>query len=1058
MMLLVGVVVGIAILATPLAVLYLLLETRELRQRIARLENGPPGPAVTPGATRSAPEVQERAALPVAVAAPAVLAPPPPTVSVAPPAPSPAVPVAAKEAAALPGGAASRPPVAAPLPAAAAVGGVAMPAAAGPPTAPPATPPVSPSPPPKAPSGPLNLEEQLGARLSVWAGAIALALAGIFLVKYAVDRDLLGPALRVAIGVLFGAGLVAGGEWARTRRSGRIGAGLSAAGIAVLYASFLAASDLYQLIPTVAAFALMALTTATAVGLSLRQGPLIAVVGLVGGFLTPYLLRSDSPASALPLFSYLLLLEAGLLAVGRRRNWWPLSVVTLLGGLAWVALWLGGSFTPDDALVLYLFLAASVGLFLVSDVAGRAAADIKDPLVERMFALAAVAVPLLFVGFITSLANYRPLDWAFLGLLGAGCLLLARRDATYEPIAWLAAGLTALLLTTWYIDQSFSGWDAIGPFVLTVAALGSVYALGAYAALWGSLAPARWAALSALSAVGFFLVACLGLLDADLKLPAAFAALALAAGMIALAVPVARRRAVQVDGALVLAALATGATVFLSLAVPLALDRLWISVAWALEVPAVLWIARRLEVPILRRLAWPLAILVGIRLLVNPMVLDYPIGTLPLWNWLLYGYGLPIAAFALAAVWSHQDGDERLSMLLQGLGVALGFVFLSLQVRQLFSPGELLAFDHPWLHLEAATYAVVWLVYAVALLHAGRLLRAAVLSLGGIAVTMLGLAAIFLGTHVAANPMIGHLAVGSWPLLNWLLYIYGLPAALLFLAAWELKQTETVDPWLARGLAYVGMFEIFVLVTLLVRQTFRGTYLDTGEISLIELASYCVAWLLLGLSLLELDRRRGSRLAAQGGIALVGVGLLATFLGPVLARNPWLAHEAMGSLPGLNWLLYVYALPAALLFLATWELRRLRSVAFPPRLADLVEIAGLLLVFVWITLAVRHAFHGNFLDSGPQVGAERYAYSLAWILYGLVLLVLGIRWGGRLLRYASLAVMMLAMAKVFLYDTRELGDLYRVLSFLGLGISLFALAWLYQRFVFKTEPAHEPQA
>ena len=52
-----------------------------------------------------------------------------------------------------------------------------------------------------------------------------------------------------------------------------------------------------------------------------------------------------------------------------------------------------------------------------------------------------------------------------------------------------------------------------------------------------------------------------------------------------------------------------------------------------------------------------------------------------------------------------------------------------------------------------------------------------------------------------------------------------------------------------------------------------------------------------------------------------------------------------------------------------------------------------------------------------------------------------------------MAVMMLAVAKVFLYDTGNLGDLYRVLSYLGLGLSLLLLAWLYQRFVFATDPA-----
>ncbi len=41
------------------------------------------------------------------------------------------------------------------------------------------------------------------------------------------------------------------------------------------------------------------------------------------------------------------------------------------------------------------------------------------------------------------------------------------------------------------------------------------------------------------------------------------------------------------------------------------------------------------------------------------------------------------------------------------------------------------------------------------------------------------------------------------------------------------------------------------------------------------------------------------------------------------------------------------------------------------------------------------------------------------------------------------------MGKVFLYDMAELRDFYRVFSFLGLGLSLLFIAWLYQRFVFR---------
>ena len=56
------------------------------------------------------------------------------------------------------------------------------------------------------------------------------------------------------------------------------------------------------------------------------------------------------------------------------------------------------------------------------------------------------------------------------------------------------------------------------------------------------------------------------------------------------------------------------------------------------------------------------------------------------------------------------------------------------------------------------------------------------------------------------------------------------------------------------------------------------------------------------------------------------------------------------------------------------------------------------------------------------------------------------------LRYASLLVMLLAVGKVFLFDTAQLKDLYRVVSFLGLGVSLMLLAYLYNRFVFAAAP------
>jgi uncharacterized membrane protein len=81
--------------------------------------------------------------------------------------------------------------------------------------------------------------------------------------------------------------------------------------------------------------------------------------------------------------------------------------------------------------------------------------------------------------------------------------------------------------------------------------------------------------------------------------------------------------------------------------------------------------------------------------------------------------------------------------------------------------------------------------------------------------------------------------------------------------------------------------------------------------------------------------------------------------------------------------------------------------------------------------------------------AENYAYSAVWLVYGVALLIAGILRGGRALRYASMAVIMLTVSKVFLFDAAGLSGLYRVASFLGLGICLIGIGYAYQRFVFR---------
>lgn len=111
-------------------------------------------------------------------------------------------------------------------------------------------------------------------------------------------------------------------------------------------------------------------------------------------------------------------------------------------------------------------------------------------------------------------------------------------------------------------------------------------------------------------------------------------------------------------------------------------------------------------------------------------------------------------------------------------------------------------------------------------------------------------------------------------------------------------------------------------------------------------------------------------------------------------------------------------------------------------------------VFALVSLNVRLWFHPDSLEitNGAET-AEIYAYSAAWGLLGLGLLLTGVRQQDKLLRYTALGLMTLTAGKVFLYDVSALEGLYRVFAFFGLGLSLLGLSWIYIRFVFPDPSA-----
>ena len=167
-------------------------------------------------------------------------------------------------------------------------------------------------------------------KLAAPLAGIALVMAAVFFLKYSIDAGWLQPPVRVAIGILVATALLVVCEMKAARRYPVTANAMDAAAIAILFSTVFAAHALWDLIPPLVAFGLLAIVALIAVLLSIRRESLfIAVLGLLGGFATPALL-STGENRPIPLFAYLLLLNVGLARVAHAKRWPILTGLTLI--------------------------------------------------------------------------------------------------------------------------------------------------------------------------------------------------------------------------------------------------------------------------------------------------------------------------------------------------------------------------------------------------------------------------------------------------------------------------------------------------------------------------------------------------------------------------------------------------------------------------------------------------------------------------------------------------------------------------------------------------------
>jgi len=165
-----------------------------------------------------------------------------------------------------------------------------------------------------------SLERFVGENLINKIG-IAITIIGVAIgAKYSIDNNLISPLTRIIMGYLFGIGLLIVGIKLKAKYI-NFSAVLVSGAMAIMYFITYAAYSFYALMPQTAAFILMVVFTIFTVMASLHYNKeVIALIGMVGAYAVPFLL-SDGSGKVLILFSYMSILNLGILAVAIKRYW-----------------------------------------------------------------------------------------------------------------------------------------------------------------------------------------------------------------------------------------------------------------------------------------------------------------------------------------------------------------------------------------------------------------------------------------------------------------------------------------------------------------------------------------------------------------------------------------------------------------------------------------------------------------------------------------------------------------------------------------------------------------
>ena len=861
-----------------------------------------------------------------------------------------------------------------------------------------------------APAPSISLEQFMGAKLFAWVGGLALFLGVIFFVKLSIEQGWISPELRTAIGFVVGTGLVVGGVVMNQRkRYVTLGGTLTATGVVVLYGMTFAAHSLWKIPPfhhALVAFGLMTLITAAAFLLAVRmEAQVVAVLGMLGGFLTP-ILCSTGQDNPFGLFSYIALLDVGVLAVAKNKRWLHLTALAAAGTILMQAGWMVKFFHLSHYAIgsatwvpVIVFLGFAT-LFMLAAWWSRQREDEDEFPAGAALALcgSALFAAFVFLGF-GAITERPTLFYSFVLGINAVVLMIVWQQPRVARAQGIIATLTFLHLSIWTTTKLS---DELLPYALGIY-LGFGLLHTAFAVLWQRRNQSATLFMSWTPVITLVLmlmpVLCLDSISLIIW-PAIL----------------------LVDLLIIGLAIFTGALVPVLAALALTL---FTAGAWLFGLP----------VNTTGSLSQFLIVLGGFAVLfgIASSFLSRKMPKVPFAAMLPVSSAvLPFALLILATLHLHvADPSSVFGLALLLTVFLLGLARISgITVLVPTALGCVLALEWAWhqqsFSVEHASTPLLWYLGFYALFTAFPLVFQklfAARQLPWIASASAGL-----GTFGLVYRVVGQ----TWPNEMMGLLPIAFAIAPLLCLIFVLKQHGADNPARLTQLAWFGGVALF-FITLIFPIQVEKQWITLG-------------WALEGAALCWLFRR-----VPHPGLRGTGTVLLvASFVR--LALNPAvLEYQTRGETAILNWQLYAYSLSALAMFAAA------RCLAPPNDCWNKINLRGLfcalggILLFLLLNIEIADAFtpageRSITFDFDGNFGRDM-TYTIAWALYALVLLMIGIWQRNAPTRYAGIGLLAVALLKLFLHDLANIESIYRIGALIVVAIIALAASFLYQRFL-----------